>query len=107
MKSRIEISWGRFLALAGCVCLAVLRMQAAEPLAVFECREHLDRDWPRTIVTYQREFPAGTAREGNLVLTAEIPPDCGLLGSLRGTFLETGADLSAPTLPESDWKASL
>ena len=32
---------------------------AAEPLAVLECREIVGRDWPRTLVTYQREFAAG------------------------------------------------
>lgn len=41
---------------------------AAEPLAVFECRERLERDWPRTLVTYQREFAAGRVRRGELRL---------------------------------------
>ena len=46
-------------------------------------------------------------REGNLVLAAESPPERHLLGSMRGTFSETGGDLSTPTLPETDWKPSL
>ena len=47
---------------------AALALNAAEPLAVFECRERLERDWPRTLVTYQREFTAGVARHGELRL---------------------------------------
>jgi hypothetical protein len=35
---------------------------AAEPLVVFECREVVGRDWPRTLVTYQQESPRGKAR---------------------------------------------
>ena len=46
-------------------------------------------------------------REGNLVLSAEFPPDRALLGSMRGTFRDTGTDLSTPTLPASAWKPSL
>ena len=45
-----------------------LRLTAAQPLATFECREQLDRDWPRTLVTYPKEFPPGAAREGELRL---------------------------------------
>jgi hypothetical protein len=41
---------------------------AGQPLAVFETHEHLGRDWPRTLVTYQREFPAGTAQPGEVRL---------------------------------------
>ncbi len=46
-------------------------------------------------------------REGNLVILAESPPERNLLGSMRGTFIETKADLSAPTLPETAWNPSL
>ncbi|MEI6676627.1 MAG: hypothetical protein WCO57_15765 [Verrucomicrobiota bacterium] len=46
-------------------------------------------------------------REGNLVLAAESPPERNLLGSMRGTFIETGTDLTTPTLPEPAWKPSL
>ena len=46
-------------------------------------------------------------REGNLVISAESPPERNLLGSMKGTFIETGADITAPTLPETDWKPSL
>jgi hypothetical protein len=46
-------------------------------------------------------------REGNLVLSAESPPDRNLLGSMKGTFDETAADLTAPTLAESAWNPSL
>ncbi|MCU0982654.1 MAG: hypothetical protein MUF25_26135, partial [Pirellulaceae bacterium] len=41
---------------------------AAEPLAVFDCREFVGRDWPRTLVTYQREFGRGQARPGKVRL---------------------------------------
>ena len=41
---------------------------AAETLAVFECQEHLDRDWPRTLVTYQQEFLTGALRNGEVHL---------------------------------------
>ncbi|MCL4205924.1 MAG: hypothetical protein KJ000_25860 [Pirellulaceae bacterium] len=37
---------------------------AEEPLAVFECREYVGRDWPRTLVTYQQEFGRGRVRPG-------------------------------------------
>ena len=46
-------------------------------------------------------------REGNLLLSAESPPDRTLLGSMRGTFTDAGTDLSAPTLPASAWNPSL
>jgi hypothetical protein len=46
-------------------------------------------------------------REGNLILSAEFPPDRALLGSMRGTFSDSGTDLCAPTLPTSAWKPSL
>jgi len=45
--------------------------------------------------------------EGNLVLTAESPPDGEFLGSLRGTFVAEDGDLSAPTLPETAWRPAL
>lgn len=35
---------------------------------MFECREQLNRDWPRTLLIYQREFPAGAARVGEFRL---------------------------------------
>jgi hypothetical protein len=41
---------------------------AAETLAVFECRERLDRDWPRTLVTYEKAFPAGALHDGEVHL---------------------------------------
>lgn len=40
----------------------------ADPLAVFECRESVGRDWPRTLVTYRHEFPRGQVAPGNLRL---------------------------------------
>ena len=46
-------------------------------------------------------------REGNLVLSAESPPVRNLLGSMRGTFIETGSDLCVPTLPQTAWIPSL
>ena len=41
---------------------------AAEPLVVFECREVVGRDWPRTLVTCQQKFPRGKARPEKLRL---------------------------------------
>jgi len=41
---------------------------AAERLAVFECQERLERDWPRTLVTYQQEFPTGQLRNREIQL---------------------------------------
>jgi len=46
-------------------------------------------------------------REGNLVLSAESPPERNFLGSMKGTFSATDADLSAPTLSDTAWKPSL
>ena len=46
-------------------------------------------------------------REGNLVLSAEPPADRYFLGSMKGTFSETDADLIAPTLSDTAWKPSL
>lgn len=64
--------WGRImirpLAAVALLKAAALALLAAEPIAVFHCRELLDRDWPRTLVTYQREFAAGIARPGDLRL---------------------------------------
>jgi len=40
----------------------------AEALAVFECRESLGRDWPRTLVTYQQGFSRGQAKAGEVRL---------------------------------------
>ena len=45
-------------------------LAAAQPLATFECKERLERDWPRTLLNYQRDFPPGAAREGELRLLA-------------------------------------
>jgi hypothetical protein len=45
-------------------------------------------------------------REGNLVLSAEPPLDRNFLGSMKGTFSETNADLSVPTLTDKAWKPS-
>jgi hypothetical protein len=39
-----------------------------EPLAVFECREVVGKDWPRMMVTYPLEFKPGHAQVGNLRL---------------------------------------
>lgn len=58
----------RPLAAVALLKAAALALLAAEPIAVFHCRELLDRDWPRTLVTYQREFAAGIARPGDLRL---------------------------------------
>ena len=41
----------------------------AGPVATFECREFVGRDWARTLVTYQQEFPAGALRVDAAVLT--------------------------------------
>lgn len=41
---------------------ATLAEETAKPLAVFTCRERLGYDWPRTMVTYRVEFPAGACR---------------------------------------------
>ncbi len=46
-------------------------------------------------------------REGNLVLTAESPPDGVFLGSLRGTFAAGDGDLEAPILPDAAWRPGL
>ena len=51
--------------------LAELGQLAAAPHRLGDTitlKEHLGRDWPRTLVTYQREFPAGTARPGEVRL---------------------------------------
>ena len=51
------VSW---LILASCA--------AAEPLAVFECREYVGRDWPRTLVTYALDLKPGQAKPGEVRL---------------------------------------
>jgi hypothetical protein len=55
-------------ALAAVALLKAAAVVASEPLAVFECRETLDRDWPGTLVTYHREFAVGAARIGEVRL---------------------------------------
>jgi hypothetical protein len=40
----------------------------AQDIAAFECRESIGLAWPRTLVTYQRELPAGRAKPGELRL---------------------------------------
>ena len=58
----------RLTAISTALFIAPVAAAAAEPLAVFECREFVGRDWPRTLVTYQQEFPRGKARPGKLRL---------------------------------------
>jgi hypothetical protein len=53
---------GALLCVLGFACAVGVRATAADVLAHFECREKLDRDWPRSLVTYQREFPQAAAR---------------------------------------------
>lgn len=40
----------------------------AEPLAVFECREIVHRDWPRTLLTYALDLKPGQAKPGEVRL---------------------------------------
>ena len=56
------------ITLAGLAWATGVSLNAAEPLAVFECQERLKRDWPQTLVTYRHEFPPGMARVGDLRL---------------------------------------
>lgn len=58
-----------FCLLVAGVCLA--GPAAAEPLAVFEARDHFGRDWPRTLVTYDLAKSAKPfkAREAKLIDT--------------------------------------
>ena len=58
----------RLTAISTALFIAPVAVAAAEPLAVFECREFAGRDWPRTLVTYQQEFPRGKARPEKLRL---------------------------------------
>ncbi len=51
-----------WLALAVWLSAYALTAAGAQPLAVFETHEHLGRDWPRTLVTYEHEFPVGAIR---------------------------------------------
>lgn len=48
--------------------LMLVGWAAAEPLAVFECRDVVARDWPRMMVTYPLEFKPGQAHVGGLRL---------------------------------------
>ena len=41
----------------------------AGPLMAFECRERLDRDWPRMLVTHRLEFAPGLLRPGEVHVT--------------------------------------
>jgi len=65
-----------FRLLSACVCLA--GPAAAEPLAVFETRDHVGRDWPRTLVTYDlarsaKPFKAGEAKLIDADTGNEVP----------------------------------
>jgi len=70
VMEKMNPRWNSFrrAAVAALCATAAPTLHAAEPLAVFECRERLERDWPRTLVTYHREFTAGVARHGELRL---------------------------------------
>ena len=48
--------------------VAPVAAAAAEPLAIYECFEVTGRDWPRTLITYDQEFPRNTAQAGNVRL---------------------------------------
>lgn len=54
------------------LALPALGAASVAPLATFDCQERLGRDWPRTLVTYERQFPIGAleAGEGRLVNTS-------------------------------------
>jgi hypothetical protein len=58
----------RLVVISTALFIAPVTVAAAEPLAVFECREFVGRDWPRTLVTYQQDFPRGAVRAGNVRL---------------------------------------
>lgn len=58
----------RTLAAALVSWLLLTGWTAAEPLAVFECREVVGKDWPRMMVTYPLEFKPGQAQAGELRL---------------------------------------
>jgi hypothetical protein len=62
-------------AVAICValCLTVFAhaLCAGEPLAVFEEKEILNLDWPRTVVTYRLDLEVGQAEPGNVKLVDE------------------------------------
>lgn len=46
-------------------------------------------------------------REGNLLLVAENPPSRELHGCLRNEVISSDDDIDGPTLPTSEWDASL
>jgi len=69
-----------------------------------------------TVSTLLREFPKVRraalrgervviqTREGNLVLTAEVPNGSQILGSFQGAIrIAEGVDLAAPTTQEDEW----
>ena len=75
------------------LCCAAFSAEEPEALAVFECREYLNRDWGRTMVTYAVELPGRRARPGRVRLIdeegAEVP--CQLWGVERAR----GADVAS------------
>ena len=50
------------------VQLCGIALAAAEPLATFDCRERLGRDWPRTMVTYEKQFAPGVLKTSEVRL---------------------------------------
>ena len=46
-------------------------------------------------------------REGNLLIVAERPPATSLYGSMKDDIASSADDLDAPTLPTTEWDASL
>lgn len=66
------------------------------------------RDFPRI----RRAVLAGEevlveTREGNLLIVAEKPPSGSLYGSMGDEIESSADDIDTPTLPSSEWGASL
>ena len=66
------------------------------------------RDFP----TVRRAALAGEeviveTREGNLLIVAERPPATSLYGSMKDDVESSADDLDTPTLPTTEWNASL